>query len=84
MYRGFYQWDGSGLATTYARALWRVLALVSVRHSIHYAVLPGLRRDDVLDDPSVLPTANSESPNWWQLAKVETAAAGNRQCDTGP
>ena len=40
-YRGVYQWDGPRRADQYARALWRVLALVSVRSSIHYAVLPG-------------------------------------------
>ena len=39
-YRGLYQWDGAGRADHYARALWRVLALVSVPGSIHYIVLP--------------------------------------------
>ena len=34
-YRGLYEWDGPRLAENYARALWRVLALVSVRGSIH-------------------------------------------------
>ncbi|HEY6313967.1 MAG TPA: hypothetical protein VIY52_24655 [Streptosporangiaceae bacterium] len=29
-YRGLYEWDGPRLAENYARALWRVLALVSV------------------------------------------------------
>jgi hypothetical protein len=48
-YRGLYEWDDPHLAEGYARALWRVLALVSVPGSIHYAVLPGLRRDDVLE-----------------------------------
>ena len=53
-YRGFYQWNGAQLADAYVRALWWVLALVSVRSSIHYVVLPGLRRDDVLADPTIL------------------------------
>ena len=46
-YRGVYEWDGPQQAADYARALWRVLALVSVRRSIHYRVLPGLRRGDL-------------------------------------
>src|SRR5438876_4511585 len=46
-YRGLYEWDGSQRADHYARALWRVLALVSVPGSVHYTVLPGLRRDDL-------------------------------------
>ena len=53
-YRGLYEWDGPRLAENYARALWRVLALVSVPGSIHYVVLPGLRRDELLDRPQVL------------------------------
>jgi hypothetical protein len=48
-YRGLYEWDGPRRAEAYARALWRVLALVSVPGSIHYVVLPGLRRDDLGD-----------------------------------
>jgi hypothetical protein len=51
VYRGFYQWNQSRLADRYVRALWWVLALVSDHQSIHYVVLPGLRRDDVLADP---------------------------------
>jgi hypothetical protein len=52
VYRGIYQWDGAGRAEYYARCLWRVLAIGSVPGSIHYTVLPGLRRDDVVNDPS--------------------------------
>jgi hypothetical protein len=53
-YRGLYEWDGQYSAESYARSLWRVLQLVSVRGSIDYEVFPGLRRDDVLSKPSVL------------------------------
>jgi hypothetical protein len=53
-YRGVYEWDGPQRAEAYARALWRVLALVSARGSIHYLVLPGLRRAELLDRPQVL------------------------------
>ena len=31
VYRGFYEWDGAARAESYARSLWRVLALVSER-----------------------------------------------------
>ena len=55
-----------GLAENYARALWRVLALVSVPGSIHYVVLPGLRRDAVLDKPQLL--GGDEA--WWRLTEV--------------
>jgi hypothetical protein len=50
-YRGVYEWDGPRRADHYARALWRVLALVSVPGSIHYVILPGLRRDEFLARP---------------------------------
>ena len=65
-YRGLYEWDGAQLAANYARALWRVLALVSVPGSIHYVVLPGLRRDELLVRPQVLPADAA----WWRLTGV--------------
>ena len=69
-YRGLYEWDGPRLAENYARALWRVLALVSARDSIHYVVLPGLRRDVLLGRPQVLDGAAPDEAAWWQLAEV--------------
>jgi hypothetical protein len=69
-YRGVYEWDGPGLAASYARALWRVLALVSVPGSVHYVVLPGLRRDVLLDDPRAMPGAAADSAAWWCLSEV--------------
>jgi hypothetical protein len=69
-YRGVYEWDGPQLAEDYARALWRVLALVSVRGSIHYVVLPRLRRDVLLDGPDVLASATADGAAWWRLAKA--------------
>ena len=72
VYRGFYQWNGTKLADAYVRALWWVLALVSVRGSIHYVVLPDLRRDDVLADPTVLDgLAPGGRQEWWRLVAVE-------------
>lgn len=47
-YRGLYEWDSASCADYYARALWRVLQLVCVPGSIHYVILPGMRRDDLL------------------------------------
>jgi hypothetical protein len=54
VYRGVYDWDGPPRAEAYARALWRLLALVSSRGSIGYRVYPGLRRRDVLAEPDAL------------------------------
>jgi hypothetical protein len=69
-YRGLYEWDGPRLAESYARALWRVLALVSVPGSIHYVVLPGLRRDVLLARPEVLDGGAADAAAWWRLAEV--------------
>jgi hypothetical protein len=67
VYRGIYQWNDARLADAYVRALWWVLALVSEHSSIHYVVLPGLRRDDVLADPLVVDSVTHESPTaWWR------------------
>lgn len=49
---------------------WRVLALVSVRGSIHYVVLPGLRRDAALEEPHLLPGAAAGATAWWRLAEA--------------
>jgi hypothetical protein len=70
-YRGVYEWDAPRLAENYARALWRVLALVSVRGSIHYVVLPGLRRDELLEGPDALRSSPADMTAWWRLAGVE-------------
>jgi len=48
VYRGVYEYDGAERADRYARTLWWVLALVSVRGSIRHVVVPGVRRADVL------------------------------------
>ena len=69
-YRGLYEWDGPRRAEAYARALWRVLALVSAPGSIHYIVLPGLRRDELLARPQVVASAAADLPAWWRPAEV--------------
>jgi len=66
-YRGLYEWDDPTLADAYARALWRVLSLVCPTSSIHYAVLPGLRRDDVLGGADHSLPGDAE---WWRPGRV--------------
>jgi hypothetical protein len=68
-YRGVYEWDGPQLAEDYARALWRVLALVSVGGSVHYVVLPGLRRDILLAKPAMAAGAVQSAASWWRLTE---------------
>lgn len=71
VYRGFYEWDDPALAEAYVRALWWVLALVSVRGSIHYAILPGRHRDELLEDPHIAEEVSPEETDaWWRLSKV--------------
>lgn len=53
----------------YVRALWWVLALVSEPGSIHYAVLPGLERNQVLADPALVDTVVAAPGGWWRPAK---------------
>ena len=75
VYRGLYEWDEPVLAEDYVRALWWVLALVSVPSSIHYAVLPGMRRDDLLQDPHLADaTAEDDTRGWWRLTAMEASA----------
>ena len=64
IYRGVYQWDGPALAHAYARALWWILALVSERGSIHYTVLPGWTRDELLAAGGV------DGDAWWRVTRV--------------
>jgi hypothetical protein len=64
-YRGLYEWDGADRADAYARALWRVLELVSERGSIAYRVLPGRHRDDLLTAAAPL-GPGPEPAQWWR------------------
>jgi hypothetical protein len=69
-YRGVYQWDGANRAEAYARTLWRVLDLVSVPGSIHYRVLPGMRREEFVRDPGAFgSTRVATGPDWWRPAQ---------------
>lgn len=68
VYRGLYEWDGPQEAEDYARALWRVLELVSSKGSIDFRVFPGLHRDDVLADPTALDGHGTEErAAWWRV-----------------
>ncbi len=69
VYRGLYEWDGPDLARAYAEALSRLLEILSVRGSVRYHVVAGIRRDDLLRDPT--PLAGGRT--WWRLA----ASAGS-------
>lgn len=75
VYRGVYEWDDPVLAHSYVRALWWVLALVSVPGSIHYVVVPGQHRDALVAGADML-DAGGPDGEWWRPVKVEPAAAG--------
>ncbi|OXR45737.1 hypothetical protein B7C42_02029 [Nocardia cerradoensis] len=72
VYRGLYEWDGAASADAYARALWRVLALVSVPGSIDYRVLPGLRRRDL---PVTAARHGAGGTEWWRVTEFHSSAA---------
>ncbi len=76
-YRGLYEWDGAGRAEAYVRALWWALIVVCEKDSIHHRIVPGVRRDAVLDQPGALeqPGALGRpgaplAAEWWNLVGV--------------
>ena len=68
-YRGVYEWDDPVRAARYARSLWRVLQVGCVPGSIRFRVVPGVRRDELLRDPTLAP--ETEGIGWWKLAALE-------------
>jgi hypothetical protein len=70
VYRGVYEWDSPERAGYYARCLWRVLALGCVPGSIHYRVLPGMRRDELIRAPHLLDAGAPDGAAWWRLVEV--------------
>lgn len=66
VYRGVYDWDGVAAAHAYVRALWWALMVVSVRSSIEYVVLPGVRRDELLRNP----TLADSNPAWCRPVEI--------------
>ena len=70
-YRGLYEWNDPAGAEFYARSLWRVLELVCPRGAIHYRVVSGFCRDDVLCNPQLLDGVDPESSAaWWRVVAV--------------
>jgi hypothetical protein len=75
-YRGLYDWDSAELAERYVRALWWPLVVVAEPASIHYVVLPALRRDEVLSEPFCADAvAPAPERAWWRLVTAESPAA---------
>lgn len=70
VYRGLYEWDGAVAAESYARSLWRVLELVSVRGSIDFHVIPGMRRDELLAAPARLGPPQEGAASWWRVVRA--------------
>lgn len=70
VYRGLYEWDGPERAAHYTRSLWWVLAIGCEPTTIHYWVLPGMRRDEVLAAPQLLDTASGAAGAWWRPVEV--------------
>src|SRR5205814_1990014 len=69
VYRGLYDWRDPASAEAYVRALWWALIVVSEPSSIHCAVLPGIRRDDLLKLPNLADDiAPDELTAWWRPA----------------
>lgn len=74
VYRGMYDWRDPATAEAYVRALWWALIVVSERSSIHYAVLPGIRRDDLLKVPHLADDVALEEPTaWWRPGDAHSA-----------
>lgn len=74
VYRGLYDWRDPASAEAYVRALWWALLVVSERDSIHYAVLPGIRRDELLRDPHLADAVAPDEPAAWWRVKSSSAS----------
>jgi hypothetical protein len=71
IYRGIYEWDGPERAEHYARSLWRVLQLGCVPSSIHFIVLSGIGRDQLLAAERVVEAAAPDAAEaWWRPVAV--------------
>ena len=77
-YRGIYEWDGAGRATTYAETLSVLLRLVSEPGTVRYRVVARTRRDGYLAHPASVTGALASDPadSWWRLRN--DPAAGDR------
>lgn len=69
VYRGIYEWDGADRAETYARVMYRILAMVSRRGSVACHVVPGESRAQFLAHTERLAgNAPPESDAWWRVS----------------
>ena len=75
VYRGVYEWDRATLAEDYVRTLWRVLALVCVPGSIHYEIVPGLTREELLSFPALDARAPAQMRDALRLTAAERLPA---------
>ena len=67
VYRGIYDWDGAESAERYARTLWRVLELGCLPSSIHYRVIPEVRRDQLLAQSGLIDATGPDAATaWWR------------------
>lgn len=66
VYRGVYEWDHPERAEHYARSLWRVLQVGCDPRSIHYMVLPGIRRDSLITGLGELDALPDAAQAWWR------------------
>jgi hypothetical protein len=69
IYRGVYQWDGRERAHVYARSLWWVLALVSVRGSIRHRVIPHCTRVELVGGKG------APDGSWWRPVDCVSASS---------
>lgn len=76
-YRGVYEWDDADQAMAYVHTLVWVLGLISVPGSIAARVLPGLHRDEMLTDPSLLGALCDGMGPWWRpVSSLDSARRG--------
>jgi hypothetical protein len=79
-YRGLYDWDSARLAESYVSALWWPLVVVAEPASIRFVVLPAMRRDEVLSEPSCTDTvAPAEARAWWRLVTAAPPSVVNER-----
>ena len=54
IYRGVYEWDGAKRAASYAAAITSLPRVLSLPGSVRSHLVPGVRREDYLRDPSIV------------------------------
>jgi hypothetical protein len=79
-YRGLHEWDGPQRAADYADHLVRLLIPLSTHDSVHYHLIPGIRRQDLFAAPGLAVAGQQPAAdNWWRLAEpLEATPARSR------